>query len=121
MAMQTSTIASPVAGLANLAAIRERKGLTLRQISESTKISTSYLRAIEQAEFDRLPGGVFSRSYIRQYAHAIDYDEWDLLARYRAVVGPDEAVSEEPRERRFLGLLRLPAPLMRLLAPARRT
>jgi cytoskeletal protein RodZ len=119
--METSTIASPIAGLPDLAAIRERKGMTLRQISESTKISMSYLRAIEGAEFDRLPGGVFNRSYIRQHAHAIDYDEWDLLARYRAIMGPDETASEEPGERRLLGLLRLPAPLMRLFAPARRT
>jgi cytoskeletal protein RodZ len=119
--MQTGTIASPVAGLPDLATIRERKGITLRQISENTKIATSYLRAIEQAEFDRLPGGVFSRSYIRQYAQAIDYDEWDLLAHYRSVMGLNEAVSEEPKDRKLLGVLRLPAPLMRLFEPARRT
>ena len=117
--MQTGTIASPMAGLPDLAAMRERKGMTLRQIAESTKISIGYLRAIERAEFDQLPGGVFRRSYIRQYAQAIDYDEWDLLAHYRAIMGPDEADQEAPKEQRRL--LRLPAPLMRLFAPARRT
>ena len=101
-----------------MTAIRERKGMTLRQISDTTKISIGYLRAIERAEFAQLPGGVFSRSYIRQYAQAIDYDEWDLLAHYRSIMGPDEAEEEPQRERR---LVRLTAPLWRLFAPARRT
>jgi cytoskeletal protein RodZ len=116
--MQTGTTASPIAGLPDLAAIRERKGMTLRQISDTTKISISYLRAIERAEFAQLPGGVFSRSYIRQYAQAIDYDEWDLLAHYRSIMGLSEVEEEPQKERR---LVRLTAPLWRLFATPHRT
>ncbi len=84
----------------DLAAIRCTKGITLAQIADSTKISLLYLQAIESGDFKRLPGGVFATSYIRQYAQAIDYNEWDLLACYRSVVPAEEqtlALPEEPR------------------------
>lgn len=96
----------------DLAAIRSNKGITLDQIAESTKISLFYLRAIESGDFKRLPGGVFATSYIRQYAHAIDFNEWDLLACYRSVVPAEEPVVEPPEEPRR-GIV--PA-LMRFLA-----
>jgi cytoskeletal protein RodZ len=57
----------------DLAALRQSKGITLQQIAESTKISIRYLRAIEEGRLTILPGGVYSISYIRQYAQAIDY------------------------------------------------
>jgi cytoskeletal protein RodZ len=67
--------------------IRERKGLTLERMEAETKISRRFLRAIEAGEFEELPGGIFTVSYIRQYARAIDYDEEDLLACYRTRMG----------------------------------
>jgi cytoskeletal protein RodZ len=101
----------------DLASIREAKGISLKQISETTKISVRYLEAIETSQFDRLPGGLFSTSYIRQYARAIDYDEWDLLASYGSTIPPEPA--EPPPPRGLLGtVLRLP--VLRLLAPAKR-
>ena len=68
----------------NLEQIRKRSGVSLSAIAESTKISSRFLRAIESEEFDKLPGGVFNTSYIRQYATAIGYPEQDLLAFYRS-------------------------------------
>jgi cytoskeletal protein RodZ len=68
-----------------LATIRSNRGISLRQIAESTKISMRSLEAIECGEFGKLPGGIYSTSYIRQYARAIDYDEGAILAAYRAV------------------------------------
>mgnify|MGYP000871473915 CR=1 FL=1 len=46
-------------------------GVTLEQIESSTKIGKHFLRAIEEGRFDDLPGGIISRSYVRQYAAAI--------------------------------------------------
>jgi cytoskeletal protein RodZ len=65
-----------------LATIRNNRGISLRQIAESTKISVRSLEAIERGEFDKLPGGIYNTSYIRQYARAIDYDESAILAAY---------------------------------------
>jgi cytoskeletal protein RodZ len=76
-----------------------------------------YLEAIEGSQFDQLPGGLFNTSYIRQYARAIDYDEWELLASY------DSGLPEEPEPpaptRGLLGtVLRLT--VLRLLLPVKR-
>ena len=63
----------------DLPALRQTKGISLRQIADSTKISIHFLRAIEEGEFHKLPGGIYSISYIRQYARAIGYEEVKLL------------------------------------------
>jgi cytoskeletal protein RodZ len=65
-----------------LATIRHNRGISLHQIAESTKISVRSLEAIERGEFEKLPGGLYNTSYIRQYARAIDYDESAILAAY---------------------------------------
>ena len=66
----------------NLAAIRRNRGLSLDDIAGATKISIRYLRAIEDERFDILPGLIYSTSYIRQYAKAIDYDPGVILAAF---------------------------------------
>jgi cytoskeletal protein RodZ len=75
-----------------LATIRRNRGITLEQIAESTKISIRSLNAIEQGDFQKLPGGIYNTSYIRQYARAIDYDESAILALYRREMEPQEPI-----------------------------
>ncbi len=67
-----------------LASIRRNRGLSLEQISQSTKITVRALQAIEEGEFKKLPGGIYNTSYIRQYAKAIEFDESELLAYYHS-------------------------------------
>ncbi len=69
----------------DLAALRQNKGISLREIADSTKISMRFLLAIEEGNFDQLPGGIYNTSYIRQYARAIDCEEAKLLDYYRAM------------------------------------
>ena len=71
----------------NLSKARERRGISLRQISESTKISIRFLQAIESEEFDQLPGGIFSTSYIRQYSQEVGIEEARVLAVYNGRMG----------------------------------
>jgi cytoskeletal protein RodZ len=70
-----------------LASRRKRNAISLEQISKSTKIGMRSLEAIEAGEFRKLPGGVYSTSYIRQYARAIDFDETLILEVYYSVMG----------------------------------
>ena len=81
-----------------LSTIRRNRGISLEQISTSTKISVRLLEAIEQCDFNKLPGGIYNTSYIRQYAQAIDFDESELLAAYYSVMGtnPDQQESATP-------------------------
>jgi cytoskeletal protein RodZ len=69
-------------GILGLTTIRENRGISLQQISSSTKIGVRVLEAIERGDFGKLPGGIYSTSYIRQYARAIDYDEGAILEVY---------------------------------------
>jgi cytoskeletal protein RodZ len=80
----------------NLALSRKSAGLSLEQIADGTKISLRFLRAIEEEEFEKLPGGIFSTSYLRQYAMAIGYDEAELLAHYRHKTSPPAAAGKGP-------------------------
>src|ERR1700693_5857746 len=80
-----------------LATIRRNRGISLEQIAAATKIGTRSLEAIEQGEFRKLPGGIYSTSYIRQYAKAIDYDEAELLAFYRIKMGVASSVDDAGR------------------------
>ena len=66
----------------DLAAMRHQKGISLRQIADTTKIGVHYLEAIEGGQFTKLPGGIYNRSYIRQYARAIEVSEESLMERY---------------------------------------
>ena len=68
----------------NLASARGRRGLTIEEIAQSTRIAPAYLQAIETEEFAKLPGGVYDTSYIRQYARAIGFSETELLQHYEA-------------------------------------
>jgi cytoskeleton protein RodZ len=67
----------------SVALIRQTKGISLEQIADLTKLRVSILKAIEDGDFDALPGGIYNISYIRQYARAIDADESRLLQLYR--------------------------------------
>jgi cytoskeleton protein RodZ len=61
---------------------REARGISLREISEQTRISMRYLEAIETNDYKRLPGGIFNRSFIKAYAKFIGYDEQAALEGY---------------------------------------
>src|SRR5262244_260318 len=80
---------------------RKRAGISLEQIAERTKISLRFLRAIEAEEFEKLPGGIFTTSYLRQYAAAIGYGESKLLAHYDGIIQPGgDAAAVLPQEKR---------------------
>jgi hypothetical protein len=56
--------------LMELVTIRRSSGVTLQQISEATRISMHYLQAIENGSLGKLPGGVYTSNYLRQYTEA---------------------------------------------------
>jgi cytoskeleton protein RodZ len=53
---------------------RERRGVSLRQIANATKISVVALEALERNDVSRLPGGIFSRAFVRSYAIEVGLD-----------------------------------------------
>ncbi len=73
-----SAVTAPI----SLAALRHRKGISLNQIADVTKICVRYLEAIECGQFGKLPGGFYNVSYIRQYAKALETSGDELVERY---------------------------------------
>src|SRR5436305_14792936 len=53
---------------------REDKGVSLREIAAATRSSMAALEALERGDFSRLPGGIFSRAFVRSYALEIGLD-----------------------------------------------
>src|SRR5436190_2857995 len=99
---------------------RERRGISLRQIAATTKISIAALEALERNDVSKLPGGIFSRSFVRSYATEVglDPDETvrEFLDRFQgapaaslptpATVSEDEAVFEK-QQRIAAGVVKL--------------
>ncbi|HZP62515.1 MAG TPA: RodZ domain-containing protein [Terriglobales bacterium] len=73
---------------------RERRKITLDQISQSTKIGTRFLQALEEDQFDRLPGGIFNKGFVRAYARSIGLDEEQAVADYLAATGANQPSPE---------------------------
>lgn len=69
---------------------REARNVSLEQISSATHISVRVLEALEQERFDIVPGGVFTISFVRQYARAVGLDEDEAVSRLNQVTRPVE-------------------------------
>jgi hypothetical protein len=80
-----------------LASLRKRKGIPIRAIAHSTRISVRYLEAIEDGRIDQLPDGIYRTSYLRQYAEMIDEEIAESLVRTLAESTKPVAVLADSR------------------------
>jgi len=60
------------------------RGISLEEISASTKIGTRSLRAIEAEDFEKLPGGIFNKGFVRAYSRFLGLDEEQTVADFEA-------------------------------------
>ena len=65
---------------------REERGITLNDISEATRIGTRFLKAIETDNFSILPGGIYTRNFIRSFADHVGMGEDEAMALYHQQV-----------------------------------
>jgi len=61
---------------------RELRGISLREIADSTRISLKFLQALEDDRIDIMPGGFFIRAILRSYAKSVGLDEHQVLNKY---------------------------------------
>jgi cytoskeleton protein RodZ len=66
---------------------RELRGIELRDVAEATKISVRFLQALESDRVDVLPGGLFQRAFVRQYALYLGLDPERTVAEYLFAFG----------------------------------
>lgn len=73
-----------------------RARIDVSEIEAKTKIRAKYLRALENEEWDLLPGPTFVRSFLRTYAQALDLDGKTLVEEYRLRFEPPSEVELQP-------------------------
>jgi len=74
---------------------REKKNLSLDDVSNVTKIGTRMLQAIEEEHFDQLPGGVFNKGFIRAYAKHLGLDAEEAVTDYLACLREAQIGAQE--------------------------
>jgi cytoskeletal protein RodZ len=75
---------------------RERRGISVRQIANATKISVGALEALERNDISRLPGGIFSRAFVRSYAIEVGLDPETTIQEFIAQFPNDSVTQGHP-------------------------
>jgi cytoskeletal protein RodZ len=76
--------------------LRERRmalKIDVHEVEEATKIRAKYLRALENEEYNLLPGSAYVKSFLRTYADYLELDSRELVDQYRSL---DHHIEEEP-------------------------
>ena len=76
--------------------LREEKGVSLRQIADATKISVRALEALERNDISRLPGGIFSRAFVRSYAIEVGLDPEQTVRDFMVQFPHDSVTAGSP-------------------------
>src|SRR5215510_2891261 len=79
-----------------LRAARERRGVSLRQIANATKISVAVLEALERNDISRLPGGIFGRAFVRSYAIEVGLDPEETIQDFITQFPADSVTAGHP-------------------------
>jgi cytoskeletal protein RodZ len=75
---------------------RETRGISLRQVAEVTRISVGVLEALERNDISRLPGGIFSRAFVRSYASEVGLDPEQTVREFIAQFPHDSVTAGSP-------------------------
>lgn len=87
---------------------REAQAITLHDIADKTNISVRFLDALEKGQVEKLPGGIFTRGFVRSYASQVGIDPDDAVRQYVAAhpgIGTDEDVENTQPSRSTVPLL----------------
>jgi len=92
---------------AQLRGARESRNLSLRELSDQTRIARRYLEAIEEDNYKELPGGIFNRSFVKAYAKAVGFSEAEAVSAYTKVARehgeePDELPTSRQHSRIYM-------------------
>jgi cytoskeletal protein RodZ len=85
---------------------RELREVTIKEIASATRIAATFLQALENEEWEKLPGGVFGRGFVRSIARYLGLSEENLLSDYDQARGeasipptqkPEERIPSPPK------------------------
>ncbi|MBA3352628.1 MAG: helix-turn-helix domain-containing protein [Blastocatellia bacterium] len=75
---------------------REERGISISEVAEQTRISSLYLKSIEDDNYKPLPGGIFNKGFIKSYAKYVGIDENEALQDYARLVAETESTQDDP-------------------------
>ena len=78
---------------------RELRDVSLREISQETRINVRFLEALEQDRFEQLPSGIYTRNFIRAYARHLGLSEDEMVNAYREQLVQTRSSAESSFER----------------------
>ena len=79
---------------------RELREVTIKEIASATRIAAKFLQALENEEWEKLPGGVFGRGFVRSVARYLGLSEENLLSDYDQARGEASTpATQKPEER----------------------
>ena len=79
---------------------RQRLGLNEKKVADQLHITVNYVKALESNSYEKLPGAVFAKGYLKSYALLLGLDVEDLMSRYDEFTHQQNA--ESAQERRLL-------------------
>lgn len=77
---------------------RERQGLSVKDIEKGTSIRALYIESIENGDFSQLPGEVYTKGFIRNYANFLKMDADAMVKRYMEENHPEKAAAQAEQE-----------------------
>lgn len=80
---------------------REIRGISLKEISDATKISKRFLDALERNDHKTLPAPVFTRGFVREYARYVGLNAEDMVNRYNYASAQDDRIEKPPQIERY--------------------
>ena len=75
---------------------REIRGISLKEISDATKISKRFLDALERNDHRTLPAPVFTRGFVREYARYVGLNSEEMVNRYNFAASNDDRIEKPP-------------------------
>ena len=80
---------------------REIRGISLKEISDATKISKRFLDALERNDHRTLPAPVFTRGFVREYARYVGLNSEDMVNRYNYAASQDDRIEKPPQIEKY--------------------
>src|SRR5947207_12894985 len=81
---------------------REIRGISLKEISDDTKISKRFLEALERNDHKTLPAPVFTRGFVRQYARYLGLNAEEMVNRYNYAAAGDDRIEKSAHLERLV-------------------
>ena len=80
---------------------REERGISIGEVAEQTRISSLYLKSIEDDNYKPLPGGIFNKGFVKAYAKYVGLDEQEALQDYARLIAQNEEQNNEEQQPRY--------------------